>query len=213
MKTVFLDLDGTLTDAGPGILNSVSYALEKMGYAPFEGDGFWMVGPPLWDSFRRLGVPEDRLDEAVQHYRDRYADVGWSENNLYEGILTELSTLKSQDYQLCIATSKHNTYARKITKHFGIADFMDYEFGSESDGTHADKTSLIRFGMAQSKAKAEQSIMVGDRHYDIIGAQKNGLRSVGVTYGYGGQQELEKAGATKIISKPTDLANAVRALL
>jgi phosphoglycolate phosphatase len=67
--------------------------------------------------------------------------------------------------------------------------------------------------MAQSKAKAEHSIMVGDRHYDIIGAQKNGLRSVGVTYGYGGQQELEKAGATKIISKPTDLANAVRALL
>src|SRR6056300_834522 len=101
MKTVFLDLDGTLTDAGPGILNSVSYALEKMGCAPFEGDGFWMVGPPLWDSFCRLGVPEDRLDEAVQHYRDRYADVGWSENNLYEGILTELSTLKSQDYQLC----------------------------------------------------------------------------------------------------------------
>ena len=78
MKTVFLDLDGTLTDAGPGILNSVSYALEKMGYTPFEGDGFWMVGPPLWDSFRRLGVPEDRLDEAVQHYRDRYADVGLS---------------------------------------------------------------------------------------------------------------------------------------
>ena len=213
MKTVFLDLDGTLTDAGPGILNSVSYALEKMGYAPFEGDGFWMVGPPLWDSFRRLGVPESRLDEAVQRYRDRYADVGWSENNLYEGILKELSTLKSQNYQLCIATSKHNTYARKITKHFGIADFMDYEFGSENDGTHADKTSLIRFGMAQSKAKAEQSIMVGDRHHDIIGAQNNGLRSVGVTYGYGGHQELEKAGATKIISRPTDLANAVRALL
>ena len=102
---------------------------------------------------------------------------------------------------------------------FLFADFTavygsgNYEFGSESDGTHADKTSLIRFGMAQSKAKVEQTIMVGDRHYDIIGAQNNGLRSVGVTYGYGGQQELEKAGATKIISRPTDLANAARTLL
>ena len=82
MKTVFFDLDGTLMDAGPGILNSVSYALDKMGYAPFEGDGSWMVGPPLWNSFRVLGVPENRLDDAVQHYRYWYADIGWLENSL-----------------------------------------------------------------------------------------------------------------------------------
>lgn len=213
MKTVFLDLDGTLTDAGPGILNSICYALEKMGFAPFAGDGSWMVGPPLWDSFRILGVPESCLDEAVKHYRLRYADIGWLENSLYDSILTELSCLKSQGYQLCITTSKHTAYARKITKHFGITDFMDHEFGSESDGTHADKTSLIHYAMTKSNATAEKSVMVGDRHYDIVGAQNNGLRSIGVTYGYGGYQELEKAGATKIISKSTDLFNAVASLL
>ena len=141
MKTVFLDLDGTLADAGPGILNSVSYALDKMGYAPFEGDGSWIVGPPLWDSFRVLGVPENRLDDAVEHYQNRYADIGWLENSLYEGVLAELSSIKAQGFQLCITTSKHSTYACKITKHFGIAVLMDYEFGSESDGTRADKTS------------------------------------------------------------------------
>ena len=213
MKTVFFDLDGTLMDAGPGILNSVSYALDKMGYAPFEGDGSWMVGPPLWDSFRVLGVPENRLDDAVEHYRYRYADIGWLENSLYEGVLAELSSIKAQGYQLCITTSKHNTYARKITKHFGIAVLMDYEFGSESDGTRADKTSLIQYAMTQSNATADKSIMVGDRHYDIVGAKNNGLPSVGVAYGYGGHQELEKAGATKIISKPADLSNAIAAVL
>ena len=213
MKTVFLDLDGTLTDAGPGILNSVSYALEKVGFAPFEGDGSWMVGPPLWDSFRALGVPESRLDEAIKHYRVRYADIGWSENSLYHGILQQLSCLKSQGYQLCIATSKHSIYARKITKHFGIAKFVDYEFGSKSDGRLADKTSLINYAMTQCNANAENSVMVGDLHFDITGARNNGLRSVGVTYGYGGYQELEEAVATKIISDPTDISNAVSTLL
>ena len=116
MKTVFLDLDGTLTDAGPGILNSVSYALDKMGYAPFEGDGSWMVGPPLWDSFRILGVLENRLDDAVEHYRNRYANIGCLENSLYEGVLAELSSIKAQGYQLCITTSKHSTYACKISR-------------------------------------------------------------------------------------------------
>ena len=213
MKTVFLDLDGTLTDAGPGILNSVAYTLEKMGLPSFAGDGTWMVGPPLWDSFLQLGVPEDALGDAVQHYRDRYGHTGWSENSLYDGILSELKTLKSREYKLCIATSKHNTYARKITQYFGIAEYMDHEFGSNSDGTNADKTSLIRYGMAQSDARSDQCVMVGDRHYDIIGAQNNGLRSLGVAYGYGGRQELEKAGATEIISKPSDLAEAIITLL
>tara|TARA_B100001057_G_scaffold91718_1_gene88007 strand:+ start:449 stop:1093 length:645 start_codon:yes stop_codon:yes gene_type:complete len=213
MKTVFLDLDGTLTDAGQGILNSVSYALEKMGYAPFDGDGSWMVGPPLWDSFRVLGIPESRLDDAVQYYRDRYADIGWLENSLYCGVLAELSIMKARGYQLCITTSKHNIYARKITKHFGISDFMDHEFGSESDGTRADKTTLIKYALTQSNANVEKSIMVGDRHYDIVGAQNNGLPSVGVAYGYGGHQELEKAGATKIISRPADLSTAISAVL
>ena len=90
---------------------------------------------------------------------------------------------------------------------------MDYEFGSESDGTRADKTSLIKYAMAQSNATKDKSIMVGDRYYDIVGAKNNGLPSVGVAYGYGGHQELEKVGATKIISKPTDLSNAIAAVL
>ena len=213
MKTVFSHLNGTLTGAGPEILNSVSYALVKMWYAPFEGDGSWMVGPPLWDSFRILGVLENRLDDAVEHYRYWSADIGWLENSLYEGVLAELSSIKARGYQLCITTSKHNTYARTITKHFGVAVLMDYEFGSESDGTRTDKTSLIKYAMTQSNAATDKSIMVDDRHYDIVGAKNNGLPSLGVACGYGGHEELETAGATKIISQPTDLSNAIAAVL
>ena len=143
------------------------------------------------------------MDDADQHYRYWYADIGWLENSLYEGVLSELSIIKAQGYQRCITTAKHNTYAYKIIKHFGIVVLLDYEFGPESHGTRSDKISLIKHAMIQSNATKDKSIMVGDRHYDIVGAKNNGLPTVGVAYGYGGHQELEKAGVIKIISKPT----------
>ena len=126
MTVVFLDLDGTLTDAGPGILNCVSYALEKMQMPPFEGNGSWIVGPPLWDTFKRLGVARENLDHAVALYRERYIDIGWSENSLYDGVLEQLSALKDEGYTLCIATSKAHSYAKKITTHFGISQYMSH---------------------------------------------------------------------------------------
>ena len=153
------------------------------------------------------------MDDAVEHYQNRYADIGWLENSLYEGVLAELSSIKAQGFQLCVTTSKPSTYACKITKHFGVAVLMDYEFGSESDGTRADKTSLIKYAITLYNATTGKSIMVGDRPYDVVGVKNNGLPFVRVAYGYGGHQELKIAGATKIISKPADLSNVITAIL
>ena len=213
MTVVFLDLDGTLTDSGPGILNCVSYALEKMQMPPFEGNRSWMIGPPLWPTFEILGVSKENLDHAVALYRERYTDVGWSENSLYEGILEQLSILKDQGYTLCIATSKPHSYAEKITAHFGISEYMTDEFGSELDGTRSDKTSLLAHGLGVTGALAENSLMIGDRSYDVIGAKNNGIKVVGASYGYGGNTELIEAGADALIFNVTELSSAVTSLL
>ena len=210
MKVVFLDLDGTLTDVGKGILNCVSYALDKMDLPPFEGEGAWMIGPPLWDSFRTLGVPEQDLDRAVFLYRERYEVSGWLENGLYDGILEQLAELKDAGYRLCLATAKPLYAASKITAHYGIAQYLTQEFGSHDDGGLSDKTSLIAHGMATLKVKASDCIMVGDRKYDIIGARNNGLKAVGTLYGYGSLQELTEAGAEEIITHPSDLARSIK---
>ena len=213
MTVVFFDLDGTLTDAGPGILNCVSYALEKMNLPPFEGNGSWMIGPPLWPTFEKLGVKKENLDNAVALYRERYTDVGWSENSLYEGVLEQLSVLKDLDYTLCIATSKPYSYAQKITSHFGISNYMAHEFGSELDGVRSDKTSLLAHGLGVTGALAESSLMVGDRSYDVIGAKNNGMKVVGAIYGYGGNTELIEAGADALISDVIALSSAVTSFL
>lgn len=213
MSVVFLDLDGTLTDSGPGIINSVDYALKKMKLPPLTEDTSWLVGPPLWGSFEKLGVKKQDLDKAVAFYRERYADIGWSENSLYPGILDQLSTLRRAGYTLCLATSKAHSYARKITAHFGISEYLSYEFGSELDGTRSDKTSLLAHGLKTTGAEADHAIMVGDRHYDAVGAKANGIKVIGAEYGYGSEEELSKAAVDTIIFSPTDLAEAVIRIL
>ena len=213
MMYVFLDLDGTLTDSAPGILNSISYALEKMHLPPFEANASWMIGPPVWSTFEKLGVEKAKLDQAVALYRERYADVGWSENSLYDGVLEQLSILKDQGYKLCIATSKPHSYAKKITAYFGISDFMAHEFGSELDGTRSDKTSLLAHGLGLVGAFAENSLMIGDRNYDVIGAKNNNIKVVGASYGYGGNTELIEAGADALISDVSELSAVVTSFL
>jgi phosphoglycolate phosphatase len=149
----------------------------------------------------------------VAFYRERYADIGWSENSLYPGILDQLSILRRAGYTMCLATSKAHSYARKITAHFGISEFLSYEFGSELDGTRSDKTSLLAHGLKTAGAKADHAIMVGDRHYDAVGAKANGIKVIGAEYGYGSEVELSKAAVDTIIFSPFDLAEAVIRIL
>ena len=211
MKYVFLDLDGTLTDAGVGILNSVDYALGRMERPLLDRtkDQSWIIGPPLWDTFRTLGIPEDQLDHAVALYRERYSVEGYLENKLYDGILDQLKLLDEAGYIMCLATSKALSYATKITDHFGITPYLADQFGSQADGTHADKPSLIAHGVSTMGAEADHAIMVGDRKYDIEGAKANGIKSVGVLYGYGGLEELTEAGADDLIQTPNDFAPVI----
>lgn len=212
-KTIFLDLDGTLTDSGPGIISSIKHTLETMDYPPLQDDGRWLVGPALWDSFRRLGLPEDALDRAVAVYREKYKSGDMLNAVLYPEILAQLAQLKDAGYRLCLATSKAIAYATDITAHFGIDRYLQQQFGSELDGTRADKPSLIAYGLAQTGTLAQNAIMIGDRHYDISGAKANGIKSIGVAYGYGGEDELRSAGADDVVQHPSQLAQAIENLL
>lgn len=212
-KTVFLDLDGTLTDSGPGIISSIKHTLETMGYPPLQDDGRWLVGPALWDSFRKLGLPEDALDPAVAIYREKYKSGDMLNAVLYPDVLAQLEQLKDAGYRLCLATSKAIAYATDITLHFGIAPYLDQQFGSELDGTRADKPSLIAYGLAQTGTLAHDAVMIGDRHYDISGAKANNIKSIGVAYGYGGEEELRTAGADAVIQHPHQLAETIQSIL
>ena len=212
-RIIFFDLDGTLTDAGPGIKACINYALNKMNFKKLGMDSDWVVGPSLWGTFKKLGIPEENLNEAVNLYRERYNVKGYLENSVYLGIPGQLAMLLEMGYVLSLATSKPTVSASAILEYFDLTQYFSYEFGSNLDGSLSDKSILLKHALAVTGFEPNNALMIGDRQYDIIGAKSNLIKSVGVSYGYGSTNELKEAGADLLVEKPAELVKAVQKLL
>lgn len=207
-NVILFDLDGTLTDPGEGITNSVAYALRKLGQTPpprAELEAY--IGPPLAGSFeQRAGLDRNTAQLAVEYYREYFGIKGIFENELYGGIDNMLAALKAAGATISLATSKPTVYAKQIIEHFGIAKYFDAIAGSELDGRRVKKAEVIDYALELLGVSDRGSvIMVGDREHDIIGANKCGVASVGVTYGYGSHEELASSGASHIVDSVDNL--------
>ena len=212
LKTVFFDLDGTLSDPKIGITKSIQYALERLDVpVPTTDDLLWCIGPPLRASFVEL-VDEARADQGLALYRERFGDVGLYENDLYDGIPETLQAFSDAGTRLFVATSKPHVYASRIVEHFGIAGHFERVFGSELDGTRVDKSELLEYALQETGADAASSAMIGDREHDMTGAVNNGLIGIGALYGYGTQEELETAGARRVAELPDKITNLLLGL-
>ncbi len=207
-NSIFFDLDGTLTDPGQGITNSVAYALKKYGIDETDRKKLnKFIGPPLIDSFMCFyGFEPERAKEAVAFYREYFAPHGIFENEVYSGIPELLKALKAKGMRLYIASSKPEVFVIKILKHFDLLKYFDGVYGSTLDETRTKKDEVIEYALKESGVKAEEAVMVGDRHHDIDGAKVHGLPAVGVLYGYGDRQEHESAGADVICETVDELA-------
>ncbi len=210
---VFLfDLDGTLTDSSVGITKSVIYALKKYGIEEEDQKKLCaFIGPPLTESFQKFyGFSKEQSIEAVEFYREYYRETGIFENKVYEGIEETLRQLKEKGKRLMVATSKPEPFARQIIRHFGLDSYFEYVAGMELDGGRGTKAEVIAYAMRSCRiTDRKKTVMVGDREHDVLGARKEGLDCIGVLYGFGSREELEKAGADWIIEKPEELCELV----
>ena len=212
IEYVFFDLDGTLTDAGLGITNSVAYALKKNGIEPPPREELLkFVGPPLVDSFMKYyGFSLDGARKAVDDYREYFRDRGIFENSVYDGVVELLGSLKKAGKKIVLATSKPEPFAKTILSHFGLDKYFYFVAGALMDETRTKKGDVIRYALEScGSPDSESVIMVGDREHDIIGAKEHGLRSVGVLYGYGSRDELVTAGADFIAATPEDVTEII----
>ncbi len=202
MYTTFLfDLDGTVTDPKKGIVNSVLYALEKVGIEELhvsELDSF--IGPPIQQSFvERYNMNEGEVERAVFYFREYLKQRGLLENSVYEGIPNLLKQLKDTGNRLFIATSKPTIFARQVIEHFQLTNYFEDIIGSNLNGTRIKKEEIIAHILQQNEGlNKEEVVMIGDRKHDIIGANHNGIASIGVLYGYGSENELIEVSATHI---------------
>ena len=207
-KYIFFDLDGTLTDSAEGITNCVAYALEKFGIQESDKDALRrFVGPPLVPAFMEFyGFNEENAKKAVEHYRERFASIGIFENSVYDGVRELLESLKEKGYTLVIATSKPETYAKRIAEHFDIAKYFTYIAGATFDGKIGTKTEVIEYAIkALNISNRCDAVMIGDRYHDVEGAHNTGLDCIGVLYGYGSRDELAEHGAKLIAQTPMDI--------
>ncbi len=207
-QTILFDLDGTLTDPGIGITNSVQYALKRYGIAVNDRTELYkFIGPPLIESFMCFyGFSREKAKEAVGVYREYYGEKGIFENRVYEGIPELLEGLKEAGCRLLVATSKPEFFAEKILRHYDLEKYFLFTAGSTMEKTRTRKSEVIRYALTSCGIKADDAVvMVGDREHDIIGAKEAGLSSIGVLFGYGTREELEQAGADHIAADTKEI--------
>ena len=183
-KAILFDLDGTLTDSGEGIINCAILALEHFGLPvpPREELGVF-VGPPLDDSFKKFGVSDHQVDEAIRVFRSRYLTKGKFENFPYPGIY--------------VATSKPEETAIEIMDHFELSKYFTRICGATMDKARNSKSKVIAY-LLETCGRGENIVMVGDTAFDVNGAKAHNIPTVGVSWGYGKVIDMEDAGAVSI---------------
>ncbi len=208
---ILFDLDGTLTDSGPGILNCLEYALEDQGIPIPERDQMRaLLGPPLVDTFRDVfGMNSQQIAQAIDKYRERYHDIGLFENSVYEGVPELLAELQDAGLRMATATSKPEYSATRILQHFELDQYFEFIGAAALDGTRDSKSLVIKHTLENTNTSptSHNMIMIGDRRHDVHGAREHGIDTIGVLWGYGDAIELEDAGVTDLATNTENLKN------
>lgn len=207
IKTVLFDLDGTITDPGIGITNSIMYALRKLGEnVPPREELYKFIGPPLVPAFmEHYGYSEEKARLGLKYYREYFSESGIYENVRYDGIIEMLDMLKNKNIRIVLATSKPDVYAEKILEKFGVRDYFSFIAANTLDEKRDTKEAVIDYAVESLGLERAETVMVGDRKFDVSAAVSRGLVSVGVTYGYGSEEELKNAGADFIAGSADEL--------
>lgn len=212
MKTVLFDLDGTLINSKPGITKCAQYALYSFGILEPDTDKLeCFIGPPLVDSFQKYyGFSPEKAKEAVEKYRERYHKVGIYECELYPDVELVLKQLKEKGYRIAMASSKPEVSCKRIMEHFGLSGYFDEIVGATLDGRIDSKISVLREVLRRfGNADMSQYRLVGDTRFDVLGAKEAGIECIGVTYGFGSYEELQKNGAAAICGSMREVGDYI----
>ncbi len=203
---VLFDLDGTLADSSQGILSSFRATLEEIDVEATDEQLRQLIGPPLGDSFRILGVADDAIDEVVALYRNFYAERGVHEAKLYDGVAATLDALSRDGVRLGVATAKRVDFARQMLGSLRVAQYFDDIAGASVDLRITSKFDIMSqvlrgWGVGDSL----DVWMVGDRYFDMVAAGAHGVSAVGALWGFGSAEELRGAGAHWLVARPLEL--------
>lgn len=215
IEHVLFDLDGTLTDPAQGITNSIIHSLKHFNIEVKDRTELYScIGPPLIECYMKMwNFSLEEAKKALEVYREYFSVKGLFENEVYDGIEDMLKSLCASGKKLYLATSKPEVYARRILEHFNLDRYFTFIAGNSLTEDRSKKSDVIKYLFASCpQLEKDNAIMVGDREYDVLGARECSLDCVGVLYGYGSREEIEKAEAKYICESVTDLENLLLTL-
>lgn len=210
-KAVLFDFDGTLADSSEGIFKSLIYAFQCDGKPAPDGATLRkFIGPPIYDSFKTLfGYTDGKIDFMIEKYRERYRETGYLETKIYDGIPELLHALRENGIRVATASSKPTVFIEKILKEHGLYEYFDYVGGTQFDNISSDKSVILKNAMDALGVTARETVMVGDRLFDIRGAKGVGVPCIAVLYGFGSREEFEKYGAEYIVETPAEIKSLI----
>ncbi|MCU9533834.1 HAD-IA family hydrolase [Streptococcus sp. CSL10205-OR2] len=204
MTTLLFDLDGTLVNSSKGIINAFQYTIKALDLPTHSNEQLLkFIGPPLEETFRKFYTTSQDIDIAVKTFREYYNKKGVYEAELYSGILTLLNDLKKSTHQIYVTTSKNQPMANLMLENLKIKDYFNGVYGALPERYH--KADVIGFAIKSHDLDKKQTIIVGDTKYDMIGGKKTGIKTIGVTWGFGEKTELITNGADIICHHPKDI--------
>ena len=204
VSTLIFDLDGTISDPSLGICKCVNYALYSLGFQIVSMAAVATeIGPPLNETFSKFQPQADQevITRLISKYRERYAEVGYSENEIYPGVAEAFQALSERGVRMGVCTSKREDFARNILSMFDLLPLLSFVDGGDVGIKKREQLA----GLLRAEEIDQSAVMIGDRAVDISAAKANGLRSVGVLWGFGDKSELEWAGADVIFSDINEL--------
>lgn len=210
-QNILFDLDGTLVNSEEGITTSVAQTLAEFGIKEEPQNLKCFIGPPLSRSFSMFyGFSEEQTEQAISVYRKYYSQKGIYLNRVYDGIETLLKKLKNEGKTIMLATSKYELFAKQILSHIGFAKYFDFAAGSLEDSSRSEKKEVIAHILETMDIRnLSETVMIGDRKHDIIGAKEIGIDSIGVLYGFGSKEELSSYGATHIAANTEEIFSLI----
>lgn len=205
---VFLDLDGTLTDPSEGITRGVMYALERFGIHEKDPRRLYpFIGPPLYDSFmRHYGFDLDTAYKAIEYFQEYYGQQGMYENVPYPGMRDLLHSWRDEGRRLILATSKPEVFAVRILERFDMNGAFLLMAGGDVEEKRVEKHLVIEYAMERlGLSHTGGCLMIGDRKFDVLGAGRHGIPTLGVLYGFGSREELTESGASWLAGSVEEL--------
>ena len=210
-KYVLFDLDGTILNTFEGVTKSFAYALEHYGiYVKDLNELTPVLGPPLYDAFVSMyGFSHDKAIEAVAKYRERYSQKFVEESKLYPGIKDIIKKLSDDGYNLVIATSKPECFVDKLLHYYDLAQYFSFVACASLDKSRDTKEKVLGYLIDELKFNPEEAVMVGDRKFDLLGADSFGIDAIGVLYGFAPDGELEQSPNVYLAKDADELYNYI----